>query len=60
MIWNPWPNLALMCWGPPRHWKVPRTMMASLSHSASHSSMLCEVRMIDVPDLGNTISRVLQ
>ena len=40
----------LMCWGPPRHWKLPLTMMASLSHSASHSSMECEVRIIEVPD----------
>ena len=39
-----------MCCGPPRHWKLPRTMMASLSHSASHSSIECEVRMIEVPD----------
>ena len=39
-----------MCWGPPRHWKLPLTMIASLSHSASHSSIECEVRMIEVPD----------
>ena len=39
-----------MCWGPPRHWKLPLTMMASLSHSASHSSMECEVNMIELPD----------
>lgn len=32
--------LSLMCWGAPRHLKLPSTMMASLVHKASHSSML--------------------
>lgn len=32
--------LFLMCWGEPRHWKLPWTMMASLVQRASHSSML--------------------
>ena len=32
------------------HWNVPCTMMASLSHSASHSSMEWLVRMMEVPD----------
>lgn len=42
--WKDGTHLFLMCCGEPRHRKLPRTMMASLVHTASHSSMLWETR----------------
>ena len=42
--WKDGTHLFLMCCGEPRHRKLPWTMMASLVHTASHSSMLWETR----------------
>ena len=45
MIWNPLPNLDLMCCGPPRHWKLPRTMMASLHRNTKRAYR--EIQLLD-------------
>ena len=48
---NPLENLLFRCCVDPRHLNSPFTMMAKRVQRASHSSMLCEVRMIDLPVL---------
>ena len=52
--WKDGTHLFLMCCGEPRHRKLPWTMMASLVHTASHSSMLWETRpgVSAAPDSG--------
>lgn len=40
--------LFLMCWGGPRHLKLPSTIMASRVHRASHSSMLWGNKQVEM------------
>ena len=42
-------HLFLRCCVLPRHLNVPFTIIARREHSASHSSMLCEVRITEWP-----------
>ena len=42
---KPPPNLDFKCCGLPKHLNLPFTMITRREHKASHSSMLCEVRM---------------
>mmetsp|Transcript_9793 Transcript_9793/g.30808 ORF Transcript_9793/g.30808 Transcript_9793/m.30808 type:complete len:226 (+) Transcript_9793:620-1297(+) len=46
--WKPLPNLFLRCWMEPRQRRRPPTMIPTRVHTASTSSMLCVVRMMDV------------
>lgn len=46
---NPLVNLFFKCCDEPRHLHSPFTSTVILVHSASHSSMLCEVNTIDLP-----------
>lgn len=48
---NPFENLFFKCCVEPRHLNSPFTIIASRVQSASHSSMLCDVRTIDFPEL---------
>ena len=40
----------------PRHMKLPLTMIASRVHSASHSAMLCDVRITERPSFTTPIT----
>lgn len=42
-------NLSFKCCIDPKHLNSPFTIIAALVQSTSHSSMLCDVRMIDAP-----------
>ena len=46
----PCPCLLFSCWGEPRHWRDPLTMMPTLEQRASHSAMLCVVSRTDWPE----------
>lgn len=46
---KPLVNLFLRCCDDPRHLHIPLTSTVIRVHSASHSSMLCEVKTIDLP-----------
>lgn len=46
---NPFENLFFKCCVEPRHLNSPFTIIASRVHSASHSSILCDVSTIDFP-----------
>lgn len=45
------PDLFFRCWMLPKHLNLPFTMMPSLVHNASHSSMLCDVSTTERPVL---------
>lgn len=53
-ISNPLQNLFFKCCGEPRHLHLPLTSTVIWVHSASHSSMLCDVKMIDLLALRNS------
>lgn len=48
---NPFENLFFKCCVEPRHLNSPFTIIANRVQSASHSSILCDVRTIDFPEL---------
>lgn len=54
---NPLQNLFFKCCDDPRHLHCPLTSTVILVHSASHSSMLCEVRTTDLPSLRNLMMK---
>lgn len=50
LSWKPLLNLFFKCCGDPRHLHLPLTSTVSWVHNASHSSMLCDVSKIDLPE----------
>lgn len=51
MAVKPWPNLSFKCCREPTHRSRPPTMMVSRVHSASHSSIECDVSTTHRPSL---------
>uniref|UniRef100_A0A1B0B9N0 Uncharacterized protein n=1 Tax=Glossina palpalis gambiensis TaxID=67801 RepID=A0A1B0B9N0_9MUSC len=52
MIYNirPLENLFFKCCVDPMHFSLPFTIIAKRVQRASHSSILCEVKIIDLPE----------
>ena len=46
---KPCPNLFFKYRVGPKHWNWPLTMMPNLPHNSSHSSIECEVKIMDCP-----------